>query len=230
VCYNGLKGEFYDSAIPAQRFRMKTLSWLLAFGLTAAAGRVITFDNEQLGQTPPRWTVAMTNHGRAPRWEIVKDLSAATQPYVFAQVSADPVKDRYPLAIFDDVTLRDGEISVRVKPVSGREAQAGGLVWRYRDANNYYLARANAIQRNVQVFKVENGLRTPLMEAVRHEFPTNAWSILKVNARGNRFQVYIDHRRILQGWDNTFLTAGKAGLWTVADSVTYFDDFRVTPK
>src|ERR1039457_2949521 len=209
---------------------MRTLSWLLAFGLTAAAGRWVTFDNGPLGKIPPEWTVAMTNHGRPPRWEIVKDASAATQPYVFAQVSADPVRDRYPLAIFNDVTFRDGDVSVRLKPISGREVQAGGLVWRYRDENNYYLARANALATHVHVFKVENGLRSPLMEGVHHEIPTNAWSILKVIARGNRFQVFVDHRRILQGWDNTFLTPGKVGLCTVAASVTYFDDFRVTPK
>ena len=209
---------------------MRTFTWLLVFGLTAAPVRVITFDNAQLGRTPPDWTVAMTNHGRPPRWEIVKDLSAATQPYVFAQVSTDPHRDRYPLAIFNDITFRDGEVSVRLKPVSGREVQAGGLVWRYRDENNYYLARANALEKNVQVFKVENGIRTPIMAGVHHEIPTNAWSILKVSARGNRFQVYMDHRRILQGWDNTFMSGGKVGLWTVADSVTYFDDFRVSPR
>ena len=209
---------------------MRTFTWLLVFGLTAAPVRVITFDNAQLGRTPPEWTVAMTNHGRPPRWEIVKDMSAATQPYVFAQVSTDPLRDRYPLAIFNDITFRDGEVSVRLKPVSGREVQAGGLVWRYRDENNYYLARANALEKNVQVFKVENGIRKPIMAGVHHEIPTNAWSILKVSARGNRFQVYMDHRRILQGWDNTFMSGGKVGLWTVADSVTYFDDFRVTPK
>jgi hypothetical protein len=209
---------------------MRTLSWLLAFGMTAAAGRVVTFDNGPLGKTPPEWTITMTNHGRAPEWEIVKDLTAATQPYVFAQVSADPAGDRYPLAIFNDVTFRDGEVSVRLKPVSGHEAQAGGIVWRYRDENNYYMARANALQKNVQVFKVENGHRVPLMDAVRHEIPTNAWSILKISARGNRFQIYMDHRRVLQGWDNTFLSPGKVGLWTVADSVTYFDEFRVNPR
>src|ERR1035437_3348585 len=73
---------------------MRILSWLLAFGLTAATSRVVTFDNGPLGQTPPEWTVAMTNHGQAPQWEILKDMSAATQPYVFAQVSADPARDR----------------------------------------------------------------------------------------------------------------------------------------
>ena len=206
------------------------IDWLVAFGLTAAAGRVVTFDNGPLGKTPSEWTVAMTNHGRAPQWEIVKDMSAATQPYVLAQVSADRLRDRYPLAIFNGASFRDGEVSVRIKPVSGREVQAGGIVWRYRDENNYYLARANALEKNVQVFKVENGVRKPLMAGVHHEIPSNAWSILKVAARGNRFQVYMDHRRILQGWDNTFMSGGKVGLWTVADSVTYFDEFRVTPK
>jgi hypothetical protein len=209
---------------------MRTFSWLLVFGLTAAPVRIVTFDNAQLGRIPPDWTVAMTNHGRPPRWEIVKDMSAATQPYVFAQVSTDPLRDRYPLAIFNDIIFRDGEVSVRLKPVSGREVQAGGLVWRYRDENNYYLARANALEKNVQVFKVENGIRKPIMAGVHHEIPTNAWSILKVSARGNRFQIYMDHRRILQGWDNTFMSGGKVGLWTVADSVTYFDDFRISPR
>ena len=163
---------------------MRTLTWLVAFGLTAAAGRVVTFDNGPLGKIPPEWTVAMTNHGRPPRWEIVKDMSAATQPYVLAQVSTDPLRDRYPLAIFNEATFRDGEVSVRLKPVSGREVQAGGIVWRYKDENNYYLARANALEKNVQVFKVENGVRKPLMAGVHHEIPSNAWSILKVAARG----------------------------------------------
>src|SRR5450432_982065 len=183
---------------------MTTLTWLVSFGLLASTPRVVTFDTFALGKTPPGWTVAMTHPGRAPQWEIRRDDSAATQPYVLAQLS-DSGEDRSPLAILDNMSLRDGDVSVRVKPVSGHEVQAGGLVWRYRDPNNYYLARANALEKNVQVFKVENGQRVPLMAGVRHEIPTNAWSILKVAARGNRFQVFMDHRRILQGWDNTFL-------------------------
>jgi hypothetical protein len=209
---------------------MKTISWLVSVGLIASAGRVINFDNAPLGMTPPGWTVAMTNRGGAPRWEIRKDGSAPTQPNVLAQVSNDPTGDRFPLAILDNMSLRDGDVSVRIKPVAGREDQGGGLVWRYRDANNYYLVRANALEENVALYKVENGRRIPLAPGVKHDIPSNGWSILKVSVRGNRFQVYLDHRRILQGWDNTFAAAGKVGLWTVADSVTYFDDFRVYPK
>ena len=209
---------------------MKTISWLVSVGLLASSGRVINFDNAPLGQTPPGWTVAMTNRGSAPRWEISKDLRAPTQPYVLAQVSDDPTGGRFPLAILDNMSLRDGDVSVRIKPVAGREDQGGGLVWRYRDANNYYLATANALDKNVALYKVENGRQHALAPGVKHDILSNGWSILKVSVRGNRFQVYLDHRRILQGWDNTFATAGKVGLWTVADSVTYFDDFRVYPK
>jgi hypothetical protein len=208
---------------------MKLLIGLLAFGLTASSVRVQNFDNAPLGKTPPGWTIP-TNHGRAPRWEVLRDRSAPTPPYVLGQVVADPDGERYPLAIFDGASLRDGEVSVRMKPVSGHDMQAGGIVWRYRDENNYYLARANAADHNVQVFKVENGRRTPLLAGVRHDVPLNAWSILKVWVRGNRFQVYMDHRRILQGADNTFTGPGRVGLWTVGDSVTYFDDFRVLPR
>lgn len=209
---------------------MKLLTGLLVFGFTATAVRVVNFDNAALGKAPPGWTVAMTNHGRAPQWEVRRDGSAPTQPYVLAQVAADPVRDRCPLAIWDGAFLRDGEVSVRMKPLSGHEVEAGGIVWRYRDPNNYYLARANATDKNVQVFKVVNGQRVPLMAGVRHDITPNEWSTLKVWARGNRFQIYIDHRRVLQGQDSTFTGPGKVGLWTVADSVTYFDDFRITPR
>ena len=209
---------------------MKTISWLVSVGLIASSGRVINFHNAPLGQTPPGWTVAMTNRGRAPRWEVLRDGSAPTQPYVLAQVSNDPTGGRFPLAILDNPSLRDGDVSVRIKPVAGREDQGGGLVWRYRDANNYYLATANALDKNVALYKVENGRQLPLAPGVKHDIPSNVWSILKVSVRGNRFQVYLDHRRILQGWDNTFAAAGKVGLWTETDAVTYFNDFRVYPK
>jgi hypothetical protein len=216
--------------VPSSLPRMKLFVGLLALGLSANALRVVNFDNAALGKTPPGWTVAMTNHGRAPQWEVQVDRSAPTQPYVLAQLAGDSSGDRYPLAIWDGASLRDGEISVRIKPVGGREVQAGGIVWRYRDENNYYLARGNAIDQNVQVFRVEHGKRVALIAGVHHEFPAHQWSILKVTVRGNRFQVYVDHRRIIQVQDGTFTGAGKVGLWTVGDSVTYFDDFRVSPR
>lgn len=208
---------------------MKPLGLLLAFGWVVSTGTVVTFDSGPIGQTPAGWTVAMTNHGVAPQWQILKDVTAPTQPYVLAQTSTDSA-DRYPLAIWNAMKLKDSDVSVRIKPVSGKEDRAGGVVWRYHDSDNYYLARINALTGNVAVYKVQNGVRIPVMPAASHQIPANAWTTLKVSARGERFQVYLDHRRILQGVDRTFGGAGKVGLWTEADSITYFDDFRVYPK
>jgi hypothetical protein len=205
-------------------------SLFLALAFFASNGRVVTFDADQLGRAPSGWIVAMTNRGNPPRWEIRKDESAATQPYVLAQLSIDSSANRAPLAILNDVAFRDGEVSVRMKPISGREDEAGGVVWRYRDENNYYVARADALNKSVAVYKVQNARRIPLLPEAKHDISSNTWFILKVAARGSRFEVYLDHRRILEGRDTTFTGSGKVGLWTDADSVTYFDDFRVYPK
>jgi hypothetical protein len=168
--------------------------------------------------------------GKAAGWQVRKDQSAPTQPYVLAEVSADPADSRFPLAILNEPTTRDADVSVRIKPISGRDGLAGGVVWRYRDRNNYYLARVNAGENTVSVFKVENGRKIPLFAGVKHPIPANSWSILKVSARGSRFQVFVDHRRVLEGHDSTFAAPGRVGLWTPGDSVVYFDDFRIYPK
>jgi hypothetical protein len=208
---------------------MSVSAWLAAFGLVASSAQVFTFDREVIGKAPAGWSVAMTNRGAAPKWEVLRDQTARTQPYVLAQISRDPNRDRAPLAVLDTMSLRDGEVSVRLKFVAGKD-QSGGVVWRYRDENNYYVAHANATSGAIAVDKVEKGRRIPIFAGVKHNVPSDAWMILKVWARGDRFQVYLDHRRIIQGEDRTFLSPGKVGLWTVADAVAYFDDFRVLAR
>jgi hypothetical protein len=208
---------------------MRPLSLLVSFGLLASSGKIVNFDSGQVGRAPSGWTFTEPNRGAPPHWEIRKDQTAPTQPYVLAQVSTT-AENHCPMAIYNEVTLRDGDVSVRIKAVSGREDQSGGVVFRYRDSNNYYLARENALTRNVAIYKVENGQQQQITPAVPHDISTNTWNILKVSVRGSRFQVYMNHRRILQAWDKTFNGPGKVGLWTKADSVTYFDDFRVYPK
>jgi hypothetical protein len=208
------------------------LALLVSFVLVVPTGtsRVINFDSLQPGSSPPGWSVSMTNPGAAPHWVIVKDGTAPTPPYVLAQTSTDSSRNRLPLLTFDGLRAHDADVSVRVKPVSGKIEAAGGVVFRYVDQKNYYLAQANALDNEVALYKVENGVSTPLGSGVKHPIPINGWSILKVVVRGDRFQVYLNHRRILRGQDDTFTGAGKVGLWTHADSVTYFDDFRVDPK
>jgi hypothetical protein len=214
---------------------MTAFGWLLSFSLFASSANVITFDRQWLGKTPPGWTIPTAN-GTAPRWQIIRDTTAPT-PYVLAQTSTDTHSDRFPLAIFDRVSMRDGDLSVRLKPVSGRHDQAGGLVFRYRDEKNYYAVRADAMGDEVALYRVENGRSVPILPRgrppsafeVKHDIP-NAWQILKVTFRGNQFQVYLNHRRLFQAQDSTYIGPGKVGLCTAADSVTYFNDFRVYPK
>jgi hypothetical protein len=209
---------------------MKKLTWLYAISLLTPSGKVVNFDSFKIGQAPPGWTIENAPRGKANGWEVRKDQTAPTQPYVLAEVSANSPGSESPLAILNDLTARDADVSVRIKPISGREGLAGGVIWRYRDENNYYLARANAVENTVSVIKVENGRKIPIFAGVKHFIPTNSWSILKVSVRGPRFQVFVDHRRVLEATDSTFSAAGRVGLWTLGDSTVYFDDFRVYPK
>ncbi len=202
--------------------------WVFFVGLqlVAANGRVIDFDGLPVGAAPPGWTVAMAHEGPPPRWEVRKDQTAPTQPYVLALVPHNSPGSSNPLATLDSVAFRDGEVSVRIKPMVG----AGGLVWRYHDPLNYYVVRASAADKTVAAYRVQNGQASPILKPARYEVAANAWSILKISARGTKFQVYMDHRRVLEGQDAAFLGPGKVGLCTVDEAEVYFDDFRVNPR
>jgi hypothetical protein len=198
----------------------------------------ITFDTAPVGAVPPGWTVAMTHKGGPPKWEVVNDESAPSQPNVFGQVSNDRTAGRFPLAIYDRVSVKDGVVSVRFKAVSGGVDQAGGLVWRYRDPDNYYIVRANALEDNVVLYKVENGQRLSLAPkgtpsktyGVKHHVPKQTWNTLSATFQSNHFTVSFDGQQLFEVEDSTFTEAGKVGLWTKADSVTYFDDFQIEKK
>jgi hypothetical protein len=204
----------------------------------AATGEIIRFDGCASATVPPGWTVSQTHSGAAPKWELVSDPSAPSPPCAFAQVSTDVTAGRFPLAIWQGAELRDGEISVAFKPVAGTVDQAAGIVWRYRDVNNYYIVRANALENNVVLYKVQDGVRISIAPkglpsrayGVQHSIAKRAWSTLRVVFREGLFTVYLNGERLVEVEDQSFTRAGKTGLWTKADSVTYFDNFGVTPK
>jgi len=204
--------------------------------LAAVCGaQTLRFDSDGAGSMPSGWIVAMTHAGGAPKWEVVRDETAPSKPHVLAQVSNDPTSGRFPLAIYEKASLKDGMLTVKFKPVSGARDQAAGLIWRYRDPDNYYIVRANALENNVVLYKVENGKRISLEPkgtpaktyGVKRPVRSNTWSTLEVSFRGNLFVVSFNGQRLFDVEDATFSEAGKAGLWTKADSVTYFDDFRI---
>jgi hypothetical protein len=206
------------------------LLWIVA-ALPAAE---LNFRRDKPGTVPKDWVVAMTHQGGPPKWEIVADPTAPSPPHVFAQTSEDNTSGRFPLAIYQKVNFTDGSVSVRFKPVKGERDQAAGIVWRYRDPDNYYIVRANALEGNVVLYKVEGGKRLSLEPkgtpsktyGVKHKVPKQTWSTLKVEFSGSRFEVFFDGSKIMEVVDATFTGAGRIGLWTKADSVTYFDDIQ----
>lgn len=195
--------------------------------------RVVDFEAATVGTPPEGFTFARTGRGDEGQWVVVVGTESAGRN-ALSQSSTDPTSGRFPLAIYEGFSGRDVDVSARFMPVSGEVDQAGGLVWRYRDPNNYYIVRANSLEDNVVLYKVENGKRTDLpvkgagrTYGVKQKVPGKSWSQLRVTARGNLFTVSFDGKQIFQVEDSTFQGAGKVGLWTKADSVTHFDDLRV---
>ncbi|MCI0525610.1 MAG: hypothetical protein L0Y75_10145, partial [Acidobacteria bacterium] len=144
-------------------------SILVTFGLMSlvalaatAATTTINFDSDKTGEAPKDFTTALTGQGKPGVWIVTKDDSAPQQKQVLAQTDADATRYRFPLCVYEKVSAKDADISVRFKPVSGVVDQAAGIVWRYRDKDNYYIVRANARENNVVLYKVENGRRTDL--------------------------------------------------------------------
>jgi hypothetical protein len=211
---------------------------VLAAGLASGSEgvkRQVSFDDQKAGEPPSGLTCALTGNGRAGTWQIVEDATAPTRPNVIAQLDEDATSYRFPVCVLDGVSAKDVDLSVRFKPIKGTKDQAAGLVFRYRDNDNYYVVRANALEGNVVLYKVEGGKRTDLKPkgagllayGKKASVAAGAWGHLRVTARGNLFEVYLGGDRLLEAEDSTFASAGKVGLWTKADSVTYFDDLRV---
>ena len=141
------------------------------------------------------------------------------------------------MCVYDGLTAKDVDVTVKFKPVSGKGDQGAGIVWRYRDKDNYYIVRANALEGNVVLYKVENGRRTDLplvgkgrTYGMKKRVPSGEWGTLRVVATGNLFEVYHNDKKLYEVKHETFKEAGKVGVWTKADSVIYFDDLQISVK
>jgi len=202
------------------------LTVVLAITVLAAMALAdaVNFDSLKAGAPPPGWTATRTGTGDA-KWTVEKDTTAPSPPNVLKQSG----RATYPVCLKDDTSLKDGFVEVKFKPISGREDQAGGLVWRAKDPNNYYVARANALEDNVTIYDTVNGRRTE-RKRTSMKVASNQWHTLRVDFQGNHFTVTYDGRKAIEWDDTTFKDAGKVGVWTKADSVTSFDDFTYGGK
>jgi hypothetical protein len=205
-------------------------------GAQSASEVALNFDNFETGKLPASFSTALTGGGGPVSWIIQEDRTAPSGGKVLAQTSADGTSFRFPICVYDNFTAKDVVVSVKFKPISGKVDQAAGVVWRYKDKDNYYIVRANALEDNVVLYKVENGKRTDLKPigaglfayGKKAKVPSGQWSELRIAAKGNRFEVSLNGESLFAVEDNTFTEAGKVGLWTKADSVTSFDNLDIT--
>lgn len=206
------------------------LAALVLLGTAAAPGGPWTWDfqRDAVDGPPAGFSFARTGGGRPGRWVVLLDASAPAGHHVLAQLDADGTGDRFPLAVADGALLRDLRLEVRCRPVTGKTDQACGLVFRYRDQDDYYVARANALEDNVRLYRVVKGRRHRIA-GWDGRVASGAWHALAVEARGDRLEVFWEGKPVIRATDGTFQEAGKVGVWTKADSVTWFEALSATP-
>jgi hypothetical protein len=194
--------------------------------VTAMADNTTKFETDAVGAAPKGWTATMTGKGD-PKWTVEQDQTAPSKSKILKQSG----QATYPLLLKDDTGIKDGFIDVKFKAIAGSEDRAAGLVWRAKDANNYYVVRANALEDNVVLYKTVNGVRSSLDIVGRKggygvgvAVPANQWHALRIDFSGSRFSVTYNGKQLFEVEDSTIGDAGKVGLWTKADSVTLFDE------
>jgi hypothetical protein len=193
---------------------------LLARGVaTTTLAETISFDADRAGALPAGWIAGVTGRG-SHHWAVAADASAPSPPNVLKQNG----RGDFPWCVRDCATFADGYVEVKFKPVMGEDDQAGGIIWRWKDGDNYYVARANALENNVSLYYTQNGRRTTIKYA---EAPvaTDRWHTLRVEFVGARIAVSLDAKRYIDEEDTHITGAGAVGVWTKADSITLFDDF-----
>ena len=179
----------------------------------------INFDNDKLGAIPSGWSVGVTGRG-LPIWTVEEDPTAPGKPHVLMQSGSGT----FPFCVLLRSSLADGYGEVKFKPLVGREDQAGGVMWRVKNGNNYYVARANALEDNVSLYYTENGSRKTI-KYVDAPFAPNTWHTLRAEFSGQAIKVMLNVKTYIELNDRHIEGAGAVGVWTKADSVTAFDDF-----
>jgi hypothetical protein len=204
---------------------MKETALVLFLAVSSMAlADTVNFDEAKMGPLPAHWLGTQTGGGMA-KWAVEKADDAPSKPNVLKQSGVAS----FPVCIKEDTTIKDGFVAVKFKPVAGKEDQAGGVIWRCQDKDNYYIARANALEGNITIYHTIKGKRTAF-KSVKETAKSGTWHALRVDFEGNEFGVTFDGKKVIKATDESFKGAGKIGVWTKADSLMLFDDFSYGEK
>jgi hypothetical protein len=189
--------------------------------------KAVTFGKADLGKVPAGWKATQTGKGAGNIWKVVEDKTTPSKSgFALAQAAESP-GSVFNLCVAEDTNFKDVEISVAFKANAGKKDRGGGVVWRYVDADNYYIARMNPLEDNYRVYKVVAGKRSAEFQDAEVKIPAGEWHTLSIKMVGDKIECSLDGKKYLEAKDDTFTKAGKVGLWTKADAQTSFDNFRV---
>lgn len=199
---------------------------VVAQGDTAFPARNWNFDREEPGTLPSEFSIGTLFDGRpAGDWQVLATDRAKSPLHVLAQLMAKGAEHAYKVVLVKEVIATDLNLEVSFLPIQGRADMGGGLIWRAADDRNYYLARANPLEQNIRVYRVEKGIRH-LLQNFDQTISLKQWHTLRITHRGCDVRIFYDDKQVFDLCDKTFHT-GTIGLWTKADAITYFDDFRL---
>jgi hypothetical protein len=210
------------------------VTFLALAGAALAAGddrpRTFHFTKDDLGKLPAGWKAEHTGQGEGSVWKVVADDTAPSGTGCALAQTAEGPDAFFNLCVAEDTNHKDLELSVSFKAVRGKEDQGGGLAWRYRDHDNYYICRMNPLEDNFRVYKVVKGQRKQFESRGGLKVPAGEWHKIKIAMLGDHIQCWLDGNLYLDVHDDTFHEAGKIGLWSKADAQSYFDDLKLTPR
>lgn len=198
-----------------------------SFGEMAAAGSLTNFHAELLGGgAPPSWKILPN---QAP--SAFAPLPGATHPAgggsVLAQTSQDPTDERFPMFIYDAMKFRNFRFTTQFKLVSGVAEQMAGVVFRFQNTSNFYVARVSALGKNIRFYKVVNGVRPAPIGPVCAVLP-NTWHRLDVECTGTHITIWLDGQPVMPTLEDTSFAEGKIGFWTKSDAVSYFANANIS--
>jgi hypothetical protein len=182
---------------------------------------------DQLGKVPAGWKSAQTGKGTGSVWKVIADDTAPSKTGLVLAQTAESPNALFNLCVADEPSLKDVEVMVAFKAVKGKNDQGGGIVWRYQDHDNYYIARMNPLEDNFRVYKVLAGKRIQLGTKEDLKVPTGEWHHLKIKHVGNHIECFLDGTKYLDVNDSAIQKAGKVGLWSKSDAQSHFDQFIV---
>jgi hypothetical protein len=185
------------------------------------------FDKQKVGAVPTGWKVAeTTGKGKPGKWEVIADTTAPSAPNIVALTKTQNTGNTFNLLMAEGPILKDLDLEVKVKVISGKNNQGSGLLWRAIDPNNYYLARWTPLSNNFRVYCIKDS-KPRQLATVNVKIDPKAWHTIKINHQGDKIMAFLDGKKLIDVNDITLAKAGMIGLCTKADAAAAFDDIQV---